>query len=73
MSDAAVEALIEPEGALFFGTPETVADKIMRLREQMNIDRFELHTSHVGHDLTMRSIELFATEVAPLVRSRSQP
>ena len=73
MSDAAVEALIEPEGALFFGTPETVADKIMRLRELMNIDRFELHTSHVGHDLTMRSIELFATEVAPLVRSRSQP
>ena len=25
----------------------------------MGIDRFEMHTSHVGHDLTMRSIELF--------------
>ena len=72
MSDAAVEALIAPEGALFFGTPETVADKIMRLRELMNVDRFELHTSHVGHDLTMRSIELFATQVAPLVRGRSR-
>jgi probable LLM family oxidoreductase len=72
MSDAAVEALIAPEGALFFGTPETVADKIMRLREMMNIDRFELHTSHVGHDLTLRSIELFATKVAPLVRDGSR-
>ena len=72
MSDAAVEAVIAPEGALFFGTPETVADKIMRLREMMNIDRFELHTSHVGHDLTLRSIELFATKVAPIVRDRSR-
>ena len=27
--DAAVEALIAPEGALFFGTPETVAEKII--------------------------------------------
>ena len=69
MSDAAVEALIAPEGALFFGTPKTVADKILRLRESMNIDRFELHTSHVGHELTMRSIELFGTEVAPAVRA----
>jgi alkanesulfonate monooxygenase SsuD/methylene tetrahydromethanopterin reductase-like flavin-dependent oxidoreductase (luciferase family) len=69
LSDAAVEALIGPEGALFFGRPETVADKIIQLHEQMRIDRFELHTSHVGHDLTMRSIELFATKVAPVVRS----
>ena len=38
----------------------------------MNIDRFELHTSHVGHDLTMRSIELFATKVAAIVRDRSR-
>ena len=56
---------------MFFGRPETVADKITKLHEQMNIDRFEMHTSHVGHDLTMRSIELFATQVAPLVKERS--
>ena len=36
----------------------------------MQIDRFELHTAHVGHDLTMRSIELFATEVKPMVLQR---
>jgi probable LLM family oxidoreductase len=68
MSDAQVEALIGPEGALFFGTPDTVAAKITRLRETMGIDRFELHTSHVGHEATMRSIELFGKEVAPLVK-----
>jgi len=68
MSDAAVEELIAPDGALFFGHPETVAEKIIRLHELMHIDRFELHTAHVDHALTMRSIELFGTEVAPLVR-----
>jgi probable LLM family oxidoreductase len=68
MSDAAVEDLIGPEGALFFGRPETVAEKIIRLHGLMHIDRFELHVSHVDHARSMRSIELFGTEVAPLVR-----
>jgi probable LLM family oxidoreductase len=69
MSDAAVESLVGPEGALFFGHPERVAAKIIRLHELLGIDRFELHVSHVDHALSMRSIELFATEVAPLVRA----
>jgi probable LLM family oxidoreductase len=70
MSDAAVEALIAPGGALFFGRPETVADKIIALQDLMQIDRFEMHVSHVDHAKTMRSIELFGTEVAPLVQQR---
>jgi hypothetical protein len=45
-----------------------VADKIIRLHELMRIDRFEMHIAHVDHALIMRSIELFGTEVAPLVR-----
>ena len=48
-------------GALFFGRPETVADKIIRLHELMYIDRFELHVSHVDHAKTMRSIELLGS------------
>jgi probable LLM family oxidoreductase len=68
MSDAAVEDLVAPDGALFFGRPEAVAEKIIRLHQLMDIDRFELHVSHVDHALTMRSIELFGAEVAPLVR-----
>jgi probable LLM family oxidoreductase len=68
MSDAALEELIAGEGALFFGNPEAVAEKIIRLHEMMQIDRFELHIAHVDHALIMRSIELFGAEVAPLVR-----
>ena len=69
MSDQAVEDLIGPDGALFFGHPERVAAKIIALHEQLGIDRFELHTAHVDHARTLRSIELFATEVAPLVQA----
>ena len=69
MSDAAVEGLIAAEGALFFGHPEQVAEKIIRLHELMGLDRFEMHAAHVDHPKTMKSIELFATEVAPLVRA----
>ena len=60
----------EINGALFFGRPETVADKIIALHDLMQVDRFEMHVSHVDHAKTMRSIELFATEVAPLVQER---
>jgi probable LLM family oxidoreductase len=70
MSDAAVEALIAPGGALFFGQPETVADEIIALHQLLRIDRFEMHVAHVDHAKTMRSIQLFGTEVAPLVRER---
>ena len=70
MSAAQIEGLIGPEGALFFGHPEGVADKIVRLHSQLGLDRFEMHVSHVDHVKTMRSIELFGTEVVPLVRER---
>ncbi|CAA9286586.1 MAG: Putative oxidoreductase [uncultured Friedmanniella sp.] len=70
MSRAQVEGLLGPEGALFFGHPERVADKIVALHGLLGLDRFEMHVSHVDHARTMRSIELFATEVVPLVRSR---
>ena len=70
MSAAQIEGLIGPDGALFFGHPERVAGKIVALHEQLGIDRFEMHVSHVDHAKTMRSIELFGTEVAPLVRER---
>ena len=68
MSDAAVEALIAPDGALFFGRPETVADKIVALHDAAGHRPLRDARPHVGHAATMRSIELFGTEVAPLVR-----
>ena len=58
------------EGSLVLGDPETVAAKILRWREVLGIDRFELHVS-VGtmpQEKVMRSIELLGTKVGPLVR-----
>jgi probable LLM family oxidoreductase len=60
----------QPDGSLVLGDPETVAKKILRWKEVLGVDRFELHVS-VGtlpHEKVMRSIELLGTEVAPLVR-----
>ncbi len=60
-----------PEGSLVIGDPEEVATKILRWRQILGVNRFELHIS-VGtlpHDQVLRSIELLGREVAPLVRS----
>ncbi|HEX6301555.1 MAG TPA: LLM class flavin-dependent oxidoreductase [Acidimicrobiia bacterium] len=58
-----------PEGSLVLGDPETVAAKILRFKELLGVNRFELHVS-VGtmpHDKVLRSIELLGTKVAPIV------
>lgn len=63
-----------PEGSLVLGDVETVAAKILHLREVLGVSRFELHIS-VGtlpHDRVLRSIELLGTKVAPIVNSDSQ-
>ena len=55
------------------GDVETVAAKIIRMREVLGIDRFMLHIS-VGtlpHEQVLHAIELLGTKVAPLVRARS--
>ncbi|MGW8824650.1 LLM class flavin-dependent oxidoreductase [Paenibacillus lautus] len=58
------------EGALYVGDPETVAEKIIRLRKHVGITRFMLHVpvGTMPHDEVMRAIELLGTEVAPRVR-----
>jgi alkanesulfonate monooxygenase SsuD/methylene tetrahydromethanopterin reductase-like flavin-dependent oxidoreductase (luciferase family) len=63
------ELMRAPEGSLVLGDVETVAAKILRWREVLGVDRFELHIS-VGtlpHEKVLRSIELLGTKVAPLV------
>ncbi len=59
-------------GANFVGSPQDVIDKILFQHEIFGHQRFLLQFS-VGtlpHDQVMRSIELFGTEVAPVVRER---
>jgi alkanesulfonate monooxygenase SsuD/methylene tetrahydromethanopterin reductase-like flavin-dependent oxidoreductase (luciferase family) len=64
------EASAGPEGALYVGSPETVAAKIVRNAKILGIDRFDLKYSNgtLPHDKLMRSIELYGTRVVPLVR-----
>jgi probable LLM family oxidoreductase len=70
MSRAQYEASAGPEGALFVGSPDTVAAKVARVAEQLQLSRFDLKYSlgTLPHDRLLRSIDLFGTEVAPRVR-----
>jgi alkanesulfonate monooxygenase SsuD/methylene tetrahydromethanopterin reductase-like flavin-dependent oxidoreductase (luciferase family) len=64
------EAMREPDGALFVGSPQQVVDKILRQHELFGHRRFAAQVS-VGpleHAGVMRTIELLGTEVAPQVR-----
>ncbi|TRB06290.1 LLM class flavin-dependent oxidoreductase [Agrobacterium tumefaciens] len=59
-----------PEGNLFLGEPELVAEKIIKAHGVFRNDRFLLQMA-IGlmpHDQIMRGIELYGTKVAPIVR-----
>lgn len=60
-----------PDGALYVGSPATVAAKIVRTVEGLGADRFDLKYSSgtLPHELSMASIERYGTEVAPMVRA----
>ncbi|MGO6905693.1 LLM class flavin-dependent oxidoreductase, partial [Rhizobium ruizarguesonis] len=59
-----------PNGALFVGDPEAVAEKIIAHHALFKNDRFLLQMA-IGlmpHAEIMRGIELYGTKVAPIVR-----
>jgi probable LLM family oxidoreductase len=66
---AEYEALASPTGPLAIGSPEEVAAKIVSFHEVFRPERYLAHISigAVSHRNVMRAIELFGTEVAPLV------
>lgn len=70
LTRAAFEHEIET-GSLYVGSPETVARKIARTAGALGIARFQLKYSAgtLPHADMLRGIELYATEVAPRVRS----
>ena len=61
---------VGPDGALYVGSPETVARKIAATVQALGIQRFDMKfsTGTLSHEKMMRSIELYGTEVAPIVR-----
>jgi probable LLM family oxidoreductase len=57
-------------GSLYVGSPETVARKIAKTMKTLGVRRFDMKYSSgtLGHDKMMKSIELYGTKVAPMVR-----
>ncbi len=70
MSREQFDMMHGPEGSLVLGDVDTVAAKILRWKEILGINRFELHISvgSLPHDRVLRSIELLGTKVGPIVR-----
>ena len=69
---AQFDATAGPDGALFVGSPATVAAKIVRTAKTLRLSRFDLKYSAgtMPHELALRSIELYGSKVAPAVRDQ---
>ena len=61
---------VGPEGALYVGSPETVAQKIAANLPALGATRFDLKYGMGGlsHQALMTTIELYGTQVVPRVR-----
>lgn len=70
MSRAEFDAQTGPQGALYVGSPETVARKIAGTARLLGLARFDLKYSMgtLPHPQLMRTIELYGTQVIPMVR-----
>ena len=68
---ATFEREVGPYGALYVGSPETVARKIADTMQTLGATRFDLKYAMggLGHERLMANIELYGTRVAPLVRN----
>jgi len=64
------EDMVGPRGAIFAGSPDDVADKIVRTHGHLGMDRvgLQMDWSGVPQPMMLESIELYATEVVPRVR-----
>jgi probable LLM family oxidoreductase len=64
-----------PDGALYAGSPDTVARKIAATATTLGVSRFDMKYSagSLPHHHLMHSIELYGTEVIPRVRALLAP
>jgi alkanesulfonate monooxygenase SsuD/methylene tetrahydromethanopterin reductase-like flavin-dependent oxidoreductase (luciferase family) len=69
-TEASFDREIGPHGALYVGSPETVAQKIASNLRALHATRFDLKYGMPGltHEQLMRNIELYGTKVIPRVR-----
>src|SRR5690625_7986919 len=70
MTRSQFEASCTLRGANFVGTPEMIIEKILYQHKIFGHSRFlmQMSVGSVPHDKLLRSIELFATKVAPVLR-----
>lgn len=70
MTEAQARQQLTPEGAVYCGSPETVARKIATTLRTLGATRFQLKYSNgrLPHDLRMSSIRLYGEQVVPRVR-----
>jgi len=75
MSRRDFEQSAGPDGALFVGSPETVAAKIVKVARALSLSRFDLKYSMgtLPHEKLMACINLYGTAVAPLVQEQFVP
>ncbi len=71
MSRMQFDQLRSPRGAVVAGGPAEVAEKILYEHDRFGHQRFlaQMSVGGMPHEQVMRSIELFGTEVAPVVRA----
>jgi alkanesulfonate monooxygenase SsuD/methylene tetrahydromethanopterin reductase-like flavin-dependent oxidoreductase (luciferase family) len=70
---AQFDATSGPDGAFFTGDPDTVAEKLVRISDQLGgVDRVSIQMTNprLAHADLLRGIELLGTEVAPRVAGR---
>ena len=69
------DAAATRRGANFVGNPEQIVEKILYQHELFDHDRFlvQFSVGTMPHHKIMRSIELYGTEVAPVVRRELAP
>jgi probable LLM family oxidoreductase len=70
VSRAHFDREVGPDGALYVGSPDTVAAKIAATMRTLGLSRFDLKYSNgeLPHEACLRSIELYGTRVVPRVR-----
>ncbi|MFA9467171.1 LLM class flavin-dependent oxidoreductase [Streptococcus sp. E24BD] len=65
------DSAVGPDGAMFVGDADTVAEKMIRLIEDLDLDRFMLHLpiGSMPYAETLKAIRIYDEQVAPKVRA----
>ncbi len=73
LGDADSWAELEESGSIFVGSPETVADRLWEFIEDSRVGNLliQFHYGNMKDEHARKSMRLFATQVAPILREKS--